>query len=133
LNPRPKVSAPHVTAGLRNLPSGDSREDATLGSRVLIHSPRADYSSDGFREWLILQGKTQSTIKEIVNYAKSIGISWIQMTLHGLRLLFIRFIFSIFSRYAFFFFFHLTVIDPYHSLISFDLLCRSNSVEQGTG
>ena len=74
MNSLPKVSAPHVTAGLRNLPSGDSREDATLGSRVLIHSPRADYSSDGFREWLILQGKTQSTIKEIVNYAKSMGI-----------------------------------------------------------
>lgn len=73
MNPRPKVSAPNVTTGLRNLPSGDSREDETLGSHVLIHSPRADYSSDGLREWLILQGKTRSVIKEIVKYAKKYG------------------------------------------------------------
>ena len=96
MNPRPKVSAPHVTTGLRNLPSGDSREDATLGSRVLIHSPRADYSSDGFREWLILQGKTQSTIKEIVNYAKKYGhildtddTSWLATIIHPLHIFYL--------------------------------------------
>jgi hypothetical protein len=96
LNPRPKVSAPHVTTGLRNLPSGDSREDATLGSRVLIHSPRADYSSDGFREWLILQGKTRSTIKEVVNYAKKYGhildtddASWLAIIIHPLHIFYL--------------------------------------------
>ena len=58
LNPRPKVSAPHMTADLQNLPPFGFVGESSLSSLSL---PSLSF----FHDWLQSQGKTKCIIREI--------------------------------------------------------------------